>query len=253
MKEFKSSLIHERLMDEALDLDPFIDKAKGLARKTVRGAKRILPGAKKRKAKAKAKETQDKAKETQSPQIKHTNRSAGSIPGRPPEDHYPGYYLEPANSHPWDARSGQPPRSRRQDSGYHGANQPVPSIDPELLDDSNAKITESRYKDPGEIADKIEKRQMGLYTAEDEELSPGGVVSPENRSKTTVYKHGKKVYDSDTATPAERKAFAKKSAESRKLTKDRTTRKGAFRARRPAGSGQVRPLVASKKKSSRKK
>tara|TARA_R110002051_G_scaffold41297_4_gene85253 strand:- start:1272 stop:2093 length:822 start_codon:yes stop_codon:yes gene_type:complete len=29
--------------------------------------------------------------------------------------------------------------------GHHGANQPVPSIDPELLDDSNAKLMEERY------------------------------------------------------------------------------------------------------------
>jgi len=230
MKESKSSLIHEKF-NEALDLDPFIDKVKGVAG-------RILPGAKKRRdAAAKAKETQ-------------ANALASIFKAQPHRKLY-GDERKDARAKELgvDRKTGKP----RDDSGYHGANQPVPSIDPELLDDSNAKLMESRYKDPGEIADKIEKRQMGLYTAEDEELSPGGVVSPENRSKTTVYKHGKKVYDSDTATPAERKAYAKKSAESRKLTKDRTTRKGAFRARRPAGSGQVRPLVATKKKSSKKK
>ena len=134
--------------------------------------------------------------------------------------------------------------------GYHGANQAVPSIDPELMQDSNAKITEilgGRNTSGGKpkSADDLENLQLGLHSADDHALSPGGHVSPENRSRTTVRdKDGNLTYDSSTATPEERKAFAERSKKSREKTKAHTARQGAFRARKPAGSGRVKPLIA---------
>jgi len=50
----------------------------------------------------------------------------------------------------------------KESKGYHGANQPVPSIDPELLDNSNAKLSEisKRWGDYSEVTpEQIEQGQ----------------------------------------------------------------------------------------------
>jgi len=55
------------------------------------------------------------------------------------------------------------PRIEEKTKGYHGADQPVPPIDPEILDDSNAKIAEARkgWSD----RDTEEDRNLGLPTS----------------------------------------------------------------------------------------
>tara|TARA_R110000824_G_scaffold56413_2_gene154431 strand:- start:997 stop:1878 length:882 start_codon:yes stop_codon:yes gene_type:complete len=85
--------------------------------------------------------------------------------------------------------------------GYHGANQPVPSIDPELLDDSNAKLMEYEKKSKAYW----ERARMGS------ELLGGKKMSPKERRKTSLTKTRK-----DRKRDAKRSEASKKRAEAKK-------------------------------------